>query len=170
MRRKIGLLTVPALVVALIALVVAGCGGNGDDNVKAGPPAASAKVSTPSGGKATVGVRTGSLGKYLVDSQGRTLYLFEKDRGRRNSCYGQCAKFWPPLLTGGKPSAASSAKSSLLGTTRRSNGTMQVTYAGHPLYRFTQDKKSGQTTGEGLKFFGASWYVLSPSGKKIDKD
>ena len=96
--------------------------------------------------------------------------LLEKDKGRRSSCSGQCAKFWPPLLTSGKPTAGAGAKASLLGTTRRSNGTMQVTYAGHPLYRFTQDKKSGQTRGEGLNFFGASWYVLSPSGKKIDKD
>lgn len=119
---------------------------------------------------ATVKTHKSSLGRILVDAQGRTLYLFEKDKGRRSSCYGQCAKFWPPLLTSGKPSAAVGARPSLLGTTRRSNGAKQVTYAGHPLYRFTQDTKSGQTRGEGLKFFGGSWYVLSPSGKKIDKD
>ena len=119
---------------------------------------------------ATVRTHKSSLGKILINAQGRTLYLFEKDKGRHSSCYGQCASFWPPLLTKGKPTAAAGAKASLLGTTRRSNGTMQVTYAGHPLYRFTQDKKAGQTGGEGLKFFGGGWYVLSPSGKKIDKD
>ena len=120
--------------------------------------------------RATVRTHSSSLGKILVDAQGRTLYLFEKDKGRRSACYGQCAKFWPPLLTKGKPTAAVAAKASLLGATRRSNGTKQVTYAGHPLYRFSEDLKPGQTKGEGLKFFGGGWYVLSPAGKKIDKD
>jgi predicted lipoprotein with Yx(FWY)xxD motif len=121
-------------------------------------------------GHASVRTHSSSLGKIVVDAQGRTLYLFEKDKGPRSACYGQCAKFWPPLLTNGKPIAAVAAKASLLGTTRRSNGSTQVTYAGHPLYRFVEDKKPGQTKGEGLHFFGGGWYVLSPAGKKIDKD
>lgn len=120
-------------------------------------------------GAATIKTRTSSLGRILVDGQGRTLYLFEKDRGGHSVCYAQCAKFWPPVLTSGKPSASSGAEASLLGTTRRSNGSKQVTYAGHPLYRFLEDRKPGQTKGEGSKAFGAEWYVLSPSGKKIDK-
>ena len=120
--------------------------------------------------RAIVKTHSSSLGKILVDAQGRTLYLFEKDKGIRSACYGQCAKFWPPLLTSGKPTAAAGAKASLLGTTRRTNGTKQVTYTGHPLYRFAEDKKPGETKGEGLKFFGGGWYVLMPSGKKIDKD
>jgi predicted lipoprotein with Yx(FWY)xxD motif len=118
----------------------------------------------------TVKAHSSSLGKIIVNSQGRTLYLFEKDKGSHSACYGQCAKFWPPLITSGKPTAAAGVKASLLGTTRRSNGSMQVTYAGHPLYRFLKDTKAGQTKGEGLKFFGASWYVVAPNGKKIDKD
>lgn len=121
-------------------------------------------------GRATVKTHSSSLGKILVDAQGRSLYLFEKDKGKRSACYGQCAKFWPPLLTTGKPTAAAGAKASLLGSTRRSNGSMQVTYAGHPLYLFVEDKKPGATKGEGSKAFGAGWYVLSPSGKKIDRD
>lgn len=121
-------------------------------------------------GRATVKTHSSSLGKILVDAQGRSLYLFEKDKGKRSACYGQCAKFWPPLLTTGKPTAAAGAKASLLGTTRRSNGSMQVTYAGHPLYLFVEDKKPGATKGEGSKAFGAGWYVFSPSGKKIDRD
>lgn len=120
-------------------------------------------------GAATIKTRTSSLGRILVDGQGRTLYLFEKDHGGRSACYAQCAKFWPPVLTSGKPSASSGAKPSLLGTTRRTNGSKQVTYAGHPLYRFLEDTKPGQTKGEASKAFGAEWYVLSPSGKKIDK-
>jgi predicted lipoprotein with Yx(FWY)xxD motif len=105
----------------------------------------------------------------LVAGHGRTLYLFEKDKGGKSSCYGRCATFWPPVLTSGKPLAGPGAKASLLGMTRRSNGSAQVTYAGHPLYRFLEDKKPGQTKGEGSDAFGAEWYVLSPAGKKIDK-
>jgi predicted lipoprotein with Yx(FWY)xxD motif len=119
---------------------------------------------------AMVKVRSTSLGKFVADAQGRTLYLFEKDKNGRSACYGQCAKFWPPLITSGKPRANAGVKASLLGTTRRRDGRMQVTYAGHPLYRFLEDKAPGQTKGEGTKFFGAEWYVVAPSGKKIDKD
>ena len=111
-----------------------------------------------------------SLGRILIDSRGRTLYLFEKDGNRRSACYGQCATFWPPLLTHGKPVARGSARKSLLGTTRRANASQQVTYAGHPLYRYVQDRKPGQTTGEGSLLFGAGWDALSPAGKKIESD
>ena len=79
---------------------------------------------------ATVGVASSPLGRVVVDSRGRTLYLFEKDRSRRSACYGQCANYWPPLLAHGKPVALSSAKQVLLGTIRRANGSRQVTYAG----------------------------------------
>jgi len=106
----------------------------------------------------------------LVDAKGRTLYLFEKDKSGKSACYGQCTKYWPPLLTIGKPTAAAGVKASLLGTTRRTNGAMQVTYAHHPLYRYAGDTAPGQTTGQGSDNFGAEWYVVAPSGKKIDED
>ena len=86
------------------------------------------------------------------------------------ACYGECATFWPPLLTHGKPVARPGLKRSLLGTTRRANGGEQVTYAGHPLYRFALDTKPGQTKGEGLNDFGAGWDVLSQAGNKIESD
>jgi predicted lipoprotein with Yx(FWY)xxD motif len=121
-------------------------------------------------GAATVKTHSSSLGKILVDAKGRTLYLFEKDKGGKSTCYGQCAKYWPPLLSNGKPTAGAGAQASLLGTARRSNGTMQVTYAHHPLYRYVGDTHPGQTTGQGSKAFGAGWYVLRPTGKKIDND
>jgi predicted lipoprotein with Yx(FWY)xxD motif len=135
---------------AAVALVVAGTGS-----------AAS---------RAKVGTRHGKLGTFLVAGNGRTLYLFEKDKTSKSTCSGQCAQFWPPLLTSGKPKAGGKAKGSLLGTTRRSDGKLQVTYKGHPVYTFSQDTKAGQTKGEGLKAFGAEWYALAPSGKKIDED
>jgi predicted lipoprotein with Yx(FWY)xxD motif len=118
--------------------------------------------------RATVTVRTTSLGKVLVNQNGRTLYLFERDRRGKSMCAGSCASFWPALLTGAKPRAGTTAvKASLLGTIRRSNGKMQVTYRGHPLYTFKLDKGPGQTNGEGLDDFGAHWYAVSPAGTKV---
>ena len=119
---------------------------------------------------ATVKVGNSSLGRILVDGRGRSLYLFEKDRRGHSACSGACATYWPPLLTKTNPIARGGAKQSLLGVIRRSDGTKQVTYAGHPLYRFVQDTKPGQTRGEGSQDFGAGWDVLSPAGKKIEKD
>ncbi|HSB39211.1 MAG TPA: hypothetical protein VLD13_09000 [Gaiellaceae bacterium] len=119
---------------------------------------------------ATVKPAARSIGRILVDGRGRTLYLFEKDRRGRSSCAGACAAYWPPLLSQGKPVAGRGAKQSLLGITRRANGRRQVTYAGHPLYRFAGDTRPGQTNGQGLHDFGAGWYVLSPAGKKIERD
>jgi predicted lipoprotein with Yx(FWY)xxD motif len=120
---------------------------------------------------ATVKTRSNKLGKILVDGRSRTLYLFEKDKKGKSACSGACAQNWPPLLTKGKPKAASGVKSSLLGTTKRSDGTTQVTYNKHPLYTFVVDKnKPGSTKGEGLDAFGAEWYVLGTNGKKIEEE
>lgn len=110
-----------------------------------------------------------SLGRILVSSNGRTLYLFEKDKKGKSSCTGNCAAFWPPLIASGKPDAAAGVKASLLGTTRRADGRMQVTYNHHPLYTFVKDKKKGQTNGEGLSAFGAEWYAVSPAGSVVEK-
>jgi|SRR5689334_19249709 predicted lipoprotein with Yx(FWY)xxD motif len=118
---------------------------------------------------AAVRVSTSSLGRMLVDSRGRTLYLFEKDRSGRSACSGACASFWPPLLTKGKPRAGAGVKASLLGTIRRAGGARQVTYGGHPLYTFMLDRKPGQTSGEGLDDFGAHWYAVGTSGRKLTK-
>jgi predicted lipoprotein with Yx(FWY)xxD motif len=132
--------------------------------------AASSAYSSASAGRgaASLGALSSSLGRIVVDSRGRTLYLFEKDKGRRSTCYGACAAYWPPVLAHGKPKAGSGLKQSLVGTTRRRNGTVQVTYAGHPLYRYAGDTRPGQTTGAGLQDFGGGWDPLSPAGKKIE--
>ena len=127
-------------------------------------------AATRSAGRATVAVGSTSLGRILVNSRGRTLYLFEKDKRGKSGCVGKCAAFWPPLLTSGKPLAAAGAKASLLGTTKRSDGKTQVTYAGHPLYAYVGDSRAGQANGEGSKAFGAEWYVVNAKGKKVDKD
>jgi predicted lipoprotein with Yx(FWY)xxD motif len=129
-----------------------------------------ATAGNAAGNRATVKTRHGKLGMFLVGGNGKTLYLFEKDKTSKSTCTGQCAQFWPPLLTSGKAKASGKARGSLLGTTRRSNGKLQVTYKGHPVYYFSQDSKPGDTMGQDFSAFGAKWYVLAPNGKKIDKD
>jgi predicted lipoprotein with Yx(FWY)xxD motif len=119
---------------------------------------------------ATVSTAKTKLGRVIVNGSGRTLYLFEKDKHGKSACSGACAAYWPPLLTHGKPMAAGGAMRALLGTIKRSNGSRQVTYAGHPLYTFIEDTKRGQTKGEGSTLFGAGWDALSPAGKKIESD
>jgi predicted lipoprotein with Yx(FWY)xxD motif len=116
-----------------------------------------------------VNVAKTHLGKILVDSKGITLYDFPPDRGKTSVCYGACAALWPPLITHGKPVAGHGIRKSLLGTTKRQDGKLQVTYGGHPLYYFVTDRKSGQTTGQGLNQFGGPWWVISPTGKEIHR-
>jgi predicted lipoprotein with Yx(FWY)xxD motif len=153
-------------------LIAAGCGSSTSGSAySAGPYGSAAMASARSATGATrIGVASSRLGRIVVDGKGHTLYLFEKDKNRRSACYGQCATYWPPLLTHAKPVARAGAKQSLLGTTRRANGSQQVTYGGHPLYRFALDRKPGQIKGEGLQDFGGGWDVVSPAGKKIESD
>jgi predicted lipoprotein with Yx(FWY)xxD motif len=116
---------------------------------------------------AVVKVRATSLGKILVASNGKTLYMFAHDTSTQSTCSGSCATYWPPLVTAGKAQAGPGVTATLLGTTHRADGKLQVTYNGHPLYFFANDKKAGETGGEGIKAFGAKWWVLSPAGVKI---
>ena len=116
---------------------------------------------------ATLKARGTALGTILTDGRGMTLYLFEKDTRRKSACYGKCAAFWPPLMTSAKPHAGSGARASLIGTTRRTNGKLQVTYAGHPLYFFAEDKKAGDVKGQGFVHFGGAWWVVSSVGTKV---
>ena len=120
-------------------------------------------------GGTTVAVAKSKVGRILVDSKGITLYDFVKDKGGVSSCYGACAALWPPLTTKGKPHAGPGVRASLLGTTKRKDGKLEVTYNGHPLYYFVTDRKPGQTTGQGVNQFGAPWWVLSPAGKEIHR-
>lgn len=117
----------------------------------------------------TVSLSKTKLGEVLVNSKGHTLYMFAKDKNGKSSCSGSCAKFWPPYLQHGKVTAGSGVKASLLGTTRRSNGSVQVTYKEHPLYVFALDKKAGQTNGQGNVAFGGKWYAVSAKGAAVVK-
>jgi predicted lipoprotein with Yx(FWY)xxD motif len=150
------------LAVAAVALVIAGCGGGGGDQATAASPSTSS-----SGGSPTLSVADTSLGKVLVNSDGRTVYDFGKDTGSKSMCTGGCAGEWPPVTTSGKPTVGSGLTKSMVGTTRRSDGKTQVTYNGHPLYTFAGDSKAGDTNGQGLDDFGGIWWALSPSGADV---
>ena len=141
----------------LAVLALAGCGGN----------ASNALPTTSDGRPASIGVAGTGLGDVLVDRQGRTLYLFERDSGTMSACTGACAVNWPPLRVRGTPLAGSGVGPSDIGTTARPDGKSQLTYNGHPLYSFVNDKKSGDTNGEGINAFGGSWFAVSPAGAKV---
>ena len=185
---------VVAVAIAL-AVILAGCGSGGgaassssatasskaasSSPAKSSSPSSSGSASSPAStggastsssaaGTATVAAaRRAGLGMILVDSKGRTLYLFTPDKHGRSACYGACAKAWPPLT--GKPKASKGVSASKLGTITRKDGSTQVTYDGHPLYYFASDKKPGDTKGEELKGFGGEWYVVSPAGHEVEK-
>jgi len=149
-----------------LAVAVAGCGGG---SAYGGSSAPAAKPASSTGGS-SVKLASTKLGKVLVDAQGRTLYLFEADKGAMSACAGACAGVWPPLKTTGKPIAGAGITASKLGSTKRSDGSTEVTYNGHPLYTYTGDSSAGQTSGQAIDEFGAEWYALSAAGNKIDSD
>jgi predicted lipoprotein with Yx(FWY)xxD motif len=159
--RPITLLAGAALI-ALTGLSVAACGNSGSS-----PTAASQVPKLATRHVPAVRVAKTGLGKVLVDSRGRTLYLFTKDSGTNSACSGACAAAWSPLPAGGNPTVGAGANGSLVGTTMRSDGKPQVTYNGHPLYSFVMDKKAGDTNGEGLTAFGGSWFAVSAAGDKV---
>lgn len=151
------------------ALVLAACGSSGSSG-SYGTSSTSKTTSTATSSPRTasvVGTSTGSLGTFLVDAKGRALYLWNADHTSKSMCNGACAQAWPPLTTTGTPKAGGKAKASLLGTTTRSDGSREVTYAGHPLYYFAGDSAPGQTSGQGNTGFGSPWWVVSPAGKAI---
>src|SRR6478609_6873455 len=146
---------------ALAPLAIAACGGGGATASTTPARTASTTTSTAPAG---IGTTKSALGTILVDSQGRTLYLFTHDSGTTSTCSGPCAEAWPPLVTAGAPTAASGANAALLGTTKRADGTSQVTYNGHPLYRFVKDLNAGETNGQGVSAFGGSWFTVNLAG------
>jgi predicted lipoprotein with Yx(FWY)xxD motif len=137
-------------------------GGNSATNAASVQPSKAA-----SGGATTINTTTGSAGKFLVGAGGRAIYLWVADKGSMSTCTGACAKAWPPVLTKGTPKATGGAKASELGTSKRSDGTTQVTYNGHPLYYYVADTTAGSTTGQGSTSFGAPWWLVNTSGAAI---
>ena len=118
---------------------------------------------------ATLSLRQTDLGRILVSSKGRTLYLFMKDVNGKSACSGTCATYWPPLTKTGTLTVGPGVKRALVGTTKRADGRLQVTYNKHPLYTFALDKSAGQTKGQGSSNFGAKWYAVSAKGRAVLK-
>ena len=136
-------------------------------------PSSAAAVSTGStaassstaGGAAAVATTNGALGVYLVDGQGRTLYMFDADTEEgKSACYGGCATAWPPLTTTGAPTASGSAAGGKLKTITRTDGSKQVVYGEYPLYYFDKDTAAGQTDGQAV---GGTWWVVGSDGEPI---
>ena len=150
-------------IVGVLAMVVAVVVGA----AVASPTQATAARLLGASRAATLTAHASRYGKVLFDGRGRVLYLFARDRGGRSSCYGACAEAWPPFLTKGVPRGLAGVKASLLGTTKRSDGTLQVTYAKHPLYYFKGDTKPGLIKCQNVSNFGGLWLVVSPSGKPV---
>jgi predicted lipoprotein with Yx(FWY)xxD motif len=139
-----------------IALVAAGCG---------------AAIPSSNGGAARVRAMPSENGRILVDSKGHTLYLFEKDEEGESYCDGACAAVWPPYETEAAPRAGGGLTGSSLGTIKRPDGDLQVTYQGHPLYYYAADASTvGKTKGEGLEQFGSEWYLVGPNGKPVEEE
>jgi predicted lipoprotein with Yx(FWY)xxD motif len=131
--------------------------------IAAGILAATAFASTS---KPTVALHKTKVGNALVAANGHTVYLFTADKGSKSACYGQCAGVWPPLIAA-RPTAGAGLKASKLGTTKRKDGKLQVTYGGHALYYFAPDKKAGDVNGQGVVHFGGAWWLVSSAGAKI---
>jgi predicted lipoprotein with Yx(FWY)xxD motif len=157
----------PLLAVAGLVLVVAtACTAT----ARAGAPApATTSPPTGSAGAGTVMTGTGPKGTYLVDGQGKSLYLFVPDTNGTSTCYGPCATAWPPLTGTATPKAGPGVNAAMLATTNRTDGSKQVTYTAHPLYYWSGDTKPGDTTGQGLNNLGGLWWLVAPNGTAIAK-
>jgi predicted lipoprotein with Yx(FWY)xxD motif len=160
---------IPALAVGLVLLaapLLAACGSSSNNAASA----SGGSSTTQSSSAATVKTASVSgLGTILVGPDGRTIYLFQRDTGPMSTCSGACLAQWPAVTTHGAPRAAGGVSAGKLGVTKRSDGTMQVTYGGHPLYYYAGDSSAGDVNGQGIDAYGAKWYVMAPSGTAITR-
>ena len=157
-----------------VSVLVAACGSSSSSTTTtaaagSGSSATSSSATATSAAAKGTAISTtkGADGTFLTGAGGRALYLWVADSKGMSSCSGACAKAWPPLITTGKPAASGSVQASQLGTIKRSDGSEQVTYNGHPLYYFEGDPKSGTTNGQGSDAFGAKWWLVTPAGAAI---
>jgi predicted lipoprotein with Yx(FWY)xxD motif len=169
-----------AILAIVLAAAIAGCGGGDDSDAGGGgraaaaqPPAEPAKKTSPQGQAAagrgagiTVKVAGSEFGEILFDGDDRAIYLFEKEASSRSECSGACAEAWPPVLTEAPPQTGAGAKAGLLGTTRRTDGSTQVTYNGHPLYYYVDDPR-GQVLCHNVQEFGGLWLVVDAAGEAV---
>jgi predicted lipoprotein with Yx(FWY)xxD motif len=162
----------PLLAIPIAVLAIAGCGSSSSSNTTSNSAATTPTTTAPGPTSGVlVASKSNSLGTILAAGPTkRTVYLFEKDRTPASTCTGECASDWPPVTTTGAPTTSDAAVVAKLGTITRADGTKQITYAGHPLYFFEADTDAADAKGQGSHAFGAGWYVMTPSGAKIDND
>ena len=155
-----------ALLAVVGGLVIAGCGGGGSSSSSSGSSGGEGgnELTSAGGGGTVSGAEVSGLGTVLVDSEGMTLYEFTEDEGMTSVCYGECEAAWPPVVASGEPSAGEGAMSADLGTTKRKDGTEQVTYKGHPLYTFAGDKAPGEANGNESE---GTWFALDEAGSAV---
>jgi predicted lipoprotein with Yx(FWY)xxD motif len=177
--------TLDVIVLCLVVGVLAGCGGDGDGSNSGGSAADEAATAndakrngekseasrtkedaaTPRKGT-TVRLADSNFGRMLFDSQKQAIYIFERDEQNRSNCYGECAEAWPPVFTKGEPQAGSGIKGSLLGTTKRRDGKLQVTYAGKPLYYYAHEGP-GEVKCHNVNLNGGFWWVIGSDGERL---
>jgi predicted lipoprotein with Yx(FWY)xxD motif len=159
-------------IAAVAAAVVAGCGSSSSSAMDDPAPVSTQGSSAPAASAASSRVPKLKLidsdyGRILADGRGRALYLFTADKGRRSNCSGDCATAWPPYIVKSAPAAVSGAKPGLVGTTRRSDGKLQATYAGHPVYYYEGDRSPGEVNCQAALEFGGYWFVLRGTGRAV---
>jgi predicted lipoprotein with Yx(FWY)xxD motif len=151
------------VVVGTLGLGLVACGSDKPATTQSG---VGPTATQPAPAAATVAVaQNPAQGAILVDGQGRTLYLFEKDDGTKSACTGACAQIWPALTAAAVPTAGSGADAALLAVAD-GQAARQVTYGGHLLYTYSGDAAPGDVKGVSIP----GWYPVSPSGTKVDKD
>jgi predicted lipoprotein with Yx(FWY)xxD motif len=174
--------------ILLVPLVLAACGGSATqpatpgesaaagttETAPAPPSATSVAVAAPTTEAATTAeppppqptlkVASSLFGKTIADRHGEALYLFDADSAGTATCYGACAKAWPPLLTKRKPTVRDPLEQALVGTTKRRDGTRQVTYNGHPLYYYVADEP-GVIRCQNVAEYGGQWLIVKPNGR-----
>ena len=154
--RRVGVVGVAAVALALVA---AGC-SNGSGSSSGSAPAAP----TPTASSATVSAQPTSLGTIIVNSQGRTVYVFANDKTSASTCTGACAANWPFVPAPASLPVSLPGVTGKLGTTIRVGSARQLTVAGHPVYTFAGDSAPGQANGQGKVLDGGLWTVVSPTG------
>ena len=163
--------TITTLSVAAV-LALAGCGGDDEDSAAtqpapttAAPTTTAAPAPKPKPKGTTITVRDSEYGRMLFGADRQAIYIFQNDPKGSTVCYGDCAEAWPPVYTKGEPQAGKGVRASLLGTVKRRDGRLQVTYAGKPLY-FYANEGPGEVRCHNVNLNGGLWWVVGPDGKR----
>jgi predicted lipoprotein with Yx(FWY)xxD motif len=153
MRLKLMITAVVGAAALLVPTAIAEMGG---------PSATAAAKKGPQ-----LAITDGDFGRHLTNGKGRALYVFSADSGKTSNCSGECARAWPPYIVKSKPRAVEGARQGLVGVTRRADGRLQATYAGHPVYYYIRDNESGEVLCQAVEEFGGFWYIQRASGKVV---